>query len=85
MDVLVRAPHDDRVVRSTGNCDSSAIIALGFSAVNGASYQGPVFAKTLAPSGAKHHSLRDDDWRGPDAKRSFANNGHRANPQPKPK
>jgi hypothetical protein len=50
-------------IRSTGNCDSCAIIALGFSPVNGAPYQGPVFAIPLAPSGAKRHSLRDDDWR----------------------
>src|SRR5215831_10027551 len=35
---------------------------LGFSPVNGAPYQGPVFAVPVAPSGAKRHSLRADDW-----------------------
>jgi hypothetical protein len=47
-------------IRPTGNCDSYAIIALGFSPVNGASCQGPVFAVPVAPSGAKHHSLWAD-------------------------
>ena len=41
---------------------SSAIIALGFSPVNGAPYEGLVFAIPLAPSGAKRHFVCEEAY-----------------------
>jgi uncharacterized RDD family membrane protein YckC len=55
-------PAHDRVGQSIRNRDSRAIIVRACAPVNGAPYQGPVFAIPLAPPGAKRHFVCEEAY-----------------------